>query len=69
MIDPRPITLVVGVLLTTLGAVMLIPALVDLALGAPGWRVFAVSSLITLFAGGAMTLATWGRAGNLSIII
>ncbi|NND50279.1 MAG: TrkH family potassium uptake protein [Rhizobiales bacterium] len=67
MIDPRPITLVVGVLSTTLGAVMLIPALVDLAYGAPGWTVFAVSSLITLFIGGAMTLATWGRAGNLSI--
>ena len=67
MIDPRPITLVIGVLLSTLGAVMLVPALVDLGFGAENWKVFAVSAVITMFVGGAMVVATRGRAGSLSI--
>jgi trk system potassium uptake protein TrkH len=67
VIDLRPIALFAGVLVAMLGAMMLIPALVDLALDAPNWSVFLVSAIITLFAGGAMTVATWGWRGTLSI--
>ena len=37
LLDFRPIFLVVGVLLTTLGIAMAIPALVDLAFGHADW--------------------------------
>jgi len=67
VIDLRPIALVAGVLVAMLGAIMLVPALVDLALDAPNWSVFLISAVITLFAGGAMTVATWGWSGSLSI--
>jgi trk system potassium uptake protein TrkH len=67
VIDPRPVTFVVGILVATLGAVMAVPAVVDLAYGAPDWTVFAASSVITLFAGGAMTIMARGRAVDLTI--
>jgi trk system potassium uptake protein TrkH len=67
MIDLRPIALVIGILLVTLGAMMFIPALIDLALGIPDWTVFTASAVITLFVGGAMALSNWGRTSNLSI--
>jgi trk system potassium uptake protein TrkH len=63
----RPIVLVVGILLTTLGAVMLVPALVDLAAGGANWGGFAVSALATLFCGTTMALATWGQSGRMTI--
>jgi trk system potassium uptake protein TrkH len=67
MIDPRPIFLVIGTLLTTLAATMLLPALADLAAGEDGWVVFIGSAAITGFVGVAMALSTWGTAGRMTI--
>ena len=65
-LDPRPVILVTGVLLVTLAATMLLPALVDIAAGNPDWRVFAASAFATGLAGGSLFLATRGRTGGLT---
>ncbi len=67
MLDIRPILLVIGILLTTLGVAMLLPAVVDLKNDQPDWAIFAVSSGLTLFVGSTLTMLTWGRTGNLNI--
>jgi len=67
MIDLRPILLVAGVLLATLGCAMMIPALYDLAVGNDDWQIFAFSSLITLFVGIGLAFANRGRAEDISI--
>ncbi len=58
MIDFRPIVLVIGFLLTTLSASMILPAAVDGFAGNPDWQVFAVSAGATLFIGVAMILTS-----------
>lgn len=65
MIDFRPIFLVIGVLLSTVAIVMLIPAAVDLAADNPDWQVFTVSSGVTLFIGVALALTS--RAGGATL--
>ncbi len=67
MMDFRPIILVIGILLSTLGFAMILPALLDLAYGNEDWLVFAQSSTLTLFIGGAFVLSTWGRTGSLTV--
>ena len=67
MIDHRPILLVIGILLATLGCAMMIPALLEVALEQDGWVVFAASSVLTLFFGIAMAIASRGKTGNLSL--
>ncbi len=67
MLDLRPTMLVIGILLTTLGAAMLLPALIDLQDNHAEWVVFTASSVFTLFVGMSLTMATWGRTGSLSI--
>ncbi len=67
MFDLRPIFLVSGILLTTLGTAMLVPGLYDLAMGSADWTAFAGSALVTLFIGVSLTLANWGRTSDLSI--
>ncbi len=67
MFDIRPILLVIGILLTTLGCAMLLPALVDLALNEPNWTAFAASAGFTLFVGVSLAIVTWGRTDNLSV--
>ncbi|MGK2740846.1 TrkH family potassium uptake protein [Tepidicaulis sp. LMO-SS28] len=67
MIDFRPIILVTGILLTTLGTAMLIPAVADAASGNPDWQVFSLAAALTLFAGVGMTLMTWGHASDLTL--
>lgn len=63
MMDYRPIFLVIGILLSALALGMVIPAVVDAFAGNPDWQIFAISSGVTLFVGGAMTLMS--RAGGL----
>ncbi len=46
---------------------MLVPALYDLAVGQQEWTAFVISAGITLFTGIGMTLASRGRAHNLTI--
>jgi len=65
--DIRPILLVVGILLTTLGCAMLLPAIFDLAANNSDWAVFAASAGFTLFVGISLALVTWGRTENLSV--
>ncbi len=67
MFDLRPILLVVGILQTTLGCAMLLPAVLDLALNNDDWLVFTASAAFTLFVGISMSLVTWGRTTNLNV--
>ncbi len=67
MIDFRPIALIIGTLLMTLGGTMTIPALFDLAAGSPDWIVFTTSALVTTFVGMVLWAASRGRAGQLSL--
>ena len=67
MFDFKPIILVAGILLTTLGCVMLLPAILDVLLGSADWLTFAFSAGVTLFCGIGLVLATWGRAESLSV--
>ena len=63
----RPVLLVIGILLTSLGCAEMVPAIYDLSLGNDHWDVFAVSATITLFFGIVMTLASGGHTGTISI--
>ncbi|MEO0392255.1 MAG: TrkH family potassium uptake protein [Pseudomonadota bacterium] len=66
MIDLRLVLFINGILLTTLGLTMLIPAIVDLVFANPDWQVFAASSTITVFVGGSLMLANrTGSRGNM----
>lgn len=67
MIDLRPIFFVCGLLLTTLSAAMLVPALVDVVSGSPGWRVFVGSAAITLFIGTTFILTNRIGRGPMSV--
>lgn len=67
MSDLRPVLLVVGVLLATLGCAMMLPALYDLAAGHDDWRSFAAAAGITLFVGIGLAFSTRGTTGAFSI--
>ena len=67
MMDFRPIILVIGILLSALALGMIVPAIVDAFAGNPDWQVFAISSGVTLFIGGAMTLTSRSRGLRLSV--
>jgi len=63
----RPVLLVNGLLLLTLAATMLIPALLDALVGNPDWEVFMASAFVTSFAGSALALTTRGSAEDLNL--
>jgi trk system potassium uptake protein len=52
----RLISHIVGFIMIAMGAVMLLPAAVDLMDGNPHWQAFVASSLVTLFIGGLLTV-------------
>jgi trk system potassium uptake protein TrkH len=56
VIDPRPILLVVGILLVILALFMTPPMVADLAAGNPDWQVFLAAGAITLFIGVSLVL-------------
>ena len=56
VIDPRPILFVIGILLTTLAAGMVVPALVDLVEDHDDWMVFMTAALTTSFVGISLIL-------------
>jgi trk system potassium uptake protein TrkH len=58
MFDIRPVAYVIGLLVAILGATMLLPMLVDIAEGRGEWYVFLQSSVLTMFSGGLMALAS-----------
>ncbi|MEI2384221.1 TrkH family potassium uptake protein [Breoghania sp. JC706] len=67
MLDLRPILLVTGVLLATLGAAMMVPAMVDLAAQNDDWQIFAASSLLTVMIGIALWLSARGSPGTMGL--
>lgn len=67
MFDFRPILLVLGVLLATLGCAMMVPAIVDLASNNDDWRVFAASSLLTMMVGTSLWVGSRGGPAELSL--
>lgn len=67
MIDFRPIFLVVGILLATLGCSMMLPALYDLTLGNKDWIVFAAAACVTLFFGISLAFANRSQNRDLTI--
>ena len=58
MIDLRPVGYVIGLLVATLGAAMLVPMTVDIAAGNGHWDVFAQSAILCLLTGGVMAAAS-----------
>lgn len=59
MVQIRPIVLTLGLVLCAIAATMVLPAIVDIADGQPGWRVFFASSVFTFFIGGLMLLVAY----------
>ncbi|MBV1895506.1 MAG: TrkH family potassium uptake protein [Rhodobacteraceae bacterium] len=57
MLDLRPVGYVIGLLVTILGATMVLPMLVDLAEGEGHWRSFLKSGVITMLTGGLIALS------------
>ncbi len=56
LLQLRPILFSIGLMLCTIAAAMLLPALVDLADNQEGWEAFVASSVVTFFAGGLLVL-------------
>ncbi|MBB4305278.1 trk system potassium uptake protein TrkH [Rhodobium orientis] len=67
MIDLRPIMLIVGALLATLGSAMMVPALIDLAEGNPDWQIFTASALLTMMVGFSSWAVARGAPAGLSV--
>lgn len=67
MINLRPVLLIIGILLSTLGCAMLLPALYDLTVNNSDWIVFVFSAVLTLFVGIALAIATGGERKDLTI--
>ncbi|MCC5971821.1 MAG: TrkH family potassium uptake protein [Pararhodobacter sp.] len=63
MPDLRPVFHILGLLLVALGLTMLVPAVVDLALGEDSWRLFLMSAFVTALTGITMALATANALG------
>jgi trk system potassium uptake protein TrkH len=57
MFDLRPVGYVIGLLVTMLGAAMLLPMVVDLSEGTGHWTTFAESATITMLVGGILSLS------------
>ncbi|KNG95565.1 TrkH family potassium uptake protein [Pseudaestuariivita atlantica] len=68
MFDMRPVGYVIGLLVTVLGATMLLPMVVDLAEGRGHWPVFAESAIITVVCGLTLSLSCSNSiSGGLSL--
>ncbi len=66
-LDFRPVFFIVGVLLTILSVAMLLPAVVDAAVGDSDWKVFLAASGLTLFVGVSLVLTSGGREMKISV--
>ncbi|MBC7141126.1 MAG: TrkH family potassium uptake protein [Rhodobacteraceae bacterium] len=64
MVDLRPVGYVIGLVVAALGATMLVPFVVDLALGDANAHAFAEASLISVVIGGLTAVACQNRAGR-----
>ena len=66
VIDYRPVLLIVGLLVVTLGVAMLLPGLVELARHLPSGEAFVASALVTIFVGGLMVTANRVEIGGIT---
>jgi trk system potassium uptake protein len=66
VLEPRPIILVLGILVAILGLAMLVPAAVDLALGQPTAGVFAGAAALSTATGLALWSASRGTGTSLN---
>ena len=64
MFHIRPIALVIGIMLTTLGSAMILPILLDLAADNHDWQAFFASAALTLFVGIALIFVGREPEGN-----
>lgn len=71
MVDWRPVLLVLGFFVLILGAAMLLPMIADLTHDngwhRDNWKAFAISSALSIFLGGGMMLANWGKVHSLNL--
>jgi trk/ktr system potassium uptake protein len=67
VLDFRPISFVIGLLLAPLGLFMVIPALVDIGYNNADWPIFLLSGGLTTFAGVSLALANRGIGDDLSL--
>ena len=67
MINIRPVLFVVGVLLTTLGIFMFVPAMADATVNNHDWRVFMAAAFFTLFVGVTLVLMNHGGSMRLNV--
>src|SRR3546814_15591349 len=67
MTELRPIVFILGILLSVLAIALVIPAIVDIAVGHPDWQVFLVAAGVTLFVGVSMMLTTRARLKRFSV--
>ncbi|MFN3724318.1 MAG: TrkH family potassium uptake protein [Paracoccaceae bacterium] len=64
MIDLRPVSYVIGLLVVAMGVFMLFPMALDRAAGDPNWMAFLQAAVLCLVAGGATALASANGAGG-----
>lgn len=64
MPDLRPVGYIIGLLIATLGALMVFPLALDLSAGDRNWHAFAVTGLICLGTGGMAALACSSGTGQ-----
>jgi trk system potassium uptake protein TrkH len=64
MFDIRPVGYVIGLLVATLGATMLLPLGMDISLRNGHWPIFAESAIITVLTGGMVALACHNGVGQ-----
>ncbi len=67
MIDFRPISFILGILVSTLAVMMLAPAAVDFFSGNQDWEVFAVSASVTFFIGISLVISSRAATTALSV--
>ncbi len=67
MIDIRPVANIVGKLVATLGAAMVLPLAVDLWSGDPHWQIWLEAGFLTVLAGATVALSTRQTGKSLTI--
>jgi trk system potassium uptake protein len=63
MIDLRPAGYIIGLLIATLGAMMLFPMALDLAMGDENWMGFLEAGIVTALFGGVLSLSCANASG------
>ena len=64
MFDLRPVGYVIGLLVTVLGATMILPMLIDLYDGNGHWQVFAIAGFLSCLTGGLLAIACLNGTGQ-----